>query len=157
MTLTVAPVRKEIVVDTSREHAFRVFTDGLATWWPLATHHIGAVDAETAVIEPHAGGRLYERGVDGSQCTWGHVRVWDPPARFVFTWEINADWQIDASTPSEVEVRFVEESPTRTRVELEHRNLEAFGARGEEMRGVFDGDGGWNGLLARFASAAENR
>jgi uncharacterized protein YndB with AHSA1/START domain len=153
MTLTIAPVRKEIVVAVHRERAFTVFTDGLATWWPLSTHHIGAVDAEAAVIEPQIGGRVFERGVDGTECTWGHVRVWEPPSRFVFTWEINSDWQADPTVASEVEVRFVEESPTRTRVELEHRNLEAFGVRGEEMRGIFDSDGGWNGLLAAFAAA----
>jgi uncharacterized protein YndB with AHSA1/START domain len=154
MTLTIAPVRKQITVDAPIERAFAVFTDGFATWWPLSSHHLLDVDAETAVIEPHTGGRLYERAVDGRECTWGHVREWDPPNRFVFSWEINGDFQPDPNMTSEVEVRFVAESPTRTRVELEHRNLEAFGERGDEMRGVFDSDGGWGGLLEHFAEAA---
>ena len=153
MTMTIAPVRKQIVVDAPAARAFDVFTRGLATWWPMATHHIGAVDPETVVLEPHDGGRLYERGVDGSECTWGHVRRWDPPNAFVFTWEISADWVADPTIDSEVEVRFVAESPTRTRVELEHRGLEAFGDRAEEVRTAIGGEGGWNGLLQRFADA----
>jgi uncharacterized protein YndB with AHSA1/START domain len=152
MTLTVAPVRKQIVVEVPAMRAFDVFTAGIASWWP-PSHHIGAAEYAEAVVEGRVGGRLYERGVDGSECTWGHVQVWEPPARFVFTWEISADWASDPSIGSEVDVRFVAESPTRTRVELEHRGLEHFGDRGEEMRTTFDSDGGWNGLLARFADA----
>ena len=151
MTLTVAPVTKQIVVDVGAPRAFEVFTAGLATWWPLATHHIGAADAETVFVEPQVGGRLVERGVDGSECAWGHVRAWEPPHRFVFSWEISCDWQIDPTIGSEVEVRFVEETPTRTRVELEHRGLESFGERAQEMRETFDSEGGWNGLLQAFA------
>ena len=155
MTLTVAPVQKQIVVAASAARAFDVFTAGMASWWPLSTHHIGAADAETVVIEPRVGGRLYERGVDGSECTWGHVRAWEPGARFVFTWEISADWVADPTIASEVEVRFVEEAPSRTRVEVEHRGLEHFGDRGPEMREVFSSDGGWTGLLPLFAAVAQ--
>jgi hypothetical protein len=154
VTLTVAPVRKQIVVDVPAQRAFDVFTEGMATWWPLATHHIGAVDAETVVVEPRVGGRCYERGVDGSECTWGHVREWDPPNAFVFTWEISADFAADPTMASEVAVRFVAESPTRTRVEVEHRGLEHFGERAQEMHDTFASDGGWTGLLDLYATAA---
>jgi uncharacterized protein YndB with AHSA1/START domain len=153
VTLTVAPVRKQIVVNAPAERAFDVFTTGIASWWPLSTHHLGAVEAETVALEPSVGGRVYERGVDGSECTWGHVRVWDPPARLVFTWEISADWKCDPTITSEVEVRFVAESPTTTRVELEHRGLESYGERAQEVRDSVGSDGGWNGLLERFADA----
>ena len=155
MTLTVAPVTKQIVVEVSAERAFHVFTAGFATWWPITSHHIGAADAETVTIEPRVGGRLFETGVDGSECTWGHIRAWEPPHRFVFSWEISADWVIDPDLGSEVEVRFVAESPTRTRVELEHRGLEAFGDRAQEMRDTFDSEGGWNGLLRAFADQVQ--
>ena len=146
-------VRKTITVETSQERAFSVFTEGMATWWPLDTHHIGAADAATAVLEPRVGGRLFERGVDGSECDWGRVLVWEPPGRFAFVWQINAEWQPDTSVESEVEVRFVADGPSRTRVELEHRNLESFGAQAESMRETFDGSGGWTSLLQRFADA----
>jgi uncharacterized protein YndB with AHSA1/START domain len=155
VTLTVAPVTKQIVVDVGAQHAFDVFTAGIATWWPLATHHIGAADAETVLVEPRVGGRMVERGIDGAECVWGHLRAWEPPRRFVFSWEISADWQIDPTIGSEVEVRFVEETPTRTRVELEHRGLESFGERAQEMRESFDSDGGWNGLLRAYAEKAQ--
>jgi uncharacterized protein YndB with AHSA1/START domain len=154
VTLTIAPVRKEVVVNTSAQRAFDVFTKHLATWWPCDTHKLGAGEVETVVMEPHEGGRLYERGIDASECIWGHVRVWDPPARVVFTWEISAEWQPDSSMDSEVEVRFVAETASRTRVELEHRKLEAFGDRAPEMREAFDGEGAWSGLLVKFADAA---
>lgn len=153
MTLTVAPVRKQLVVDATAQRAFDVFTAQLASWWPYDSHKLGSVAAETVVMEPGVGGRLLERGVDGSECLWGHVRVWEPPARVVFSWEINADWRYDPNIDVEVEVRFVAESPARTRVELEHRNLEAYGERAQELRQALDSDGGWGVLLARFADA----
>jgi uncharacterized protein YndB with AHSA1/START domain len=154
VTLTIAPVRKEVVVNASAQRAFDVFTEQLASWWPYDTHRLGGVEVETVVMEPNEGGRLYQRNVDGSDCDWGHVRVWEPPTRLVFTWEISADFNPDPNITAEVEVRFVAESPSRTRVELEHRNLEAFGERAPEMREAFDSGGGWGGLLAMFVEAA---
>lgn len=47
------------------------FTEGHGTWWPLATHHIGTKPAATAVIEPGAGGRWFERAADGEECDLG--------------------------------------------------------------------------------------
>src|SRR5262245_56322106 len=116
-------VRKEITVEASQSRAFNVFTGELGGWWPLATHHIGALAAETAVIEPRAGGRWFERASDGSECDWGRVLVWDPPGRLVLSWEISPDFKHDESIDTEVEVRFVVLGPALTRVELEHRQL----------------------------------
>jgi len=148
-------VRKSITVRAPQATAFRVFTDGMATWWPLETHHIGKAAAQTVLIEPRVGGRCYERGVDGSECVWGHVMVWEPPARYVFSWEISADFQIDPNLVTEVEVRFVAEAPDRTRVELEHRLLDRYGDRRDEMQKTFDSPGGWTGLLGLFAKRVE--
>lgn len=149
--MTIDPVRKEIVLETSQTHAFRVFTQDLGAWWPLASHHIGAQPAETAIIEPRAGGRWYERAGDGSECEWGKVLVWDPPGRLVLQWQINADWKHDPELHTEVEVRFVALSPTRTRVELEHRYLERMGPAAPTMRDAIDSPGGWGGILRLFA------
>jgi uncharacterized protein YndB with AHSA1/START domain len=146
-------VKKSIVVAASPERAFDVFTKQMTAWWPIASHKIGKADMKEAVIEPRVGGRWFERGVDGSECDWGHVRVWDPPGRLTLTWEITADWQSDPNLITEVDVRFIREG-SQTRVELEHRMLEAFGARAVEMKGVFDSEGGWTGLLASFAKRA---
>jgi uncharacterized protein YndB with AHSA1/START domain len=154
MTSTDVPsVRKEIVVDAAIGRAFDVFTAGFSRWWPLATHHIGEVAAEVAVMEPFVGGRWYERRVDGTECTWGHVVAWEAPNRLVLTWELTADFDADGAA-STIEVGFAEVDDTRTRVSLEHRDLHVFAARAEEMRATFSSDGGWNGLLTLFAAAA---
>lgn len=155
--MTTAPltsVRKSITVAAPRELAFRVFTDRMSSWWPMASHHIGAAMAVAVVIEPFAGGRWFERGDDGSDCSWGRVLAWEPPARLVLDWQISADWKFDPALHTTVEVRFVAVDPGVTRVELEHRDLEAFGARAAEMAAAFGSDSGWNGMLGAFAGAA---
>jgi uncharacterized protein YndB with AHSA1/START domain len=148
-------LRKIVTVKAPREVAWRVFTEKIGSWWPLATHKIGKAKAVGAVIEPHVGGRWYERGDDGSTCDWGRVLSWEPHARLVLSWEISADWQHDPDLKTEVEIRFIAEGPAATRVELEHRHLDRYGARRDQMRGIFDSEGGWSGLLAAFARAAE--
>jgi uncharacterized protein YndB with AHSA1/START domain len=153
-TIAIAPVHKEIVVEATAQRAFEVFTAGIDRWWPKS-HGIGATPLVASVIEPFVGGRWYSRHEDGSEAVVGHVRVWEPGARFIVSWEINSQWKPDAriELASEVEVRFVSETPARTRVVLEHRNFERMGHEaGETMRkGV---DGGWPGLLELFARAA---
>jgi hypothetical protein len=152
--MSIPPVRREIVVEASQARAFRVFTEDLSAWWPLATHHIGAQPAESAILEPRAGGRWFERAADGSECPWGKVLVWDPPGRLVLAWQIDAGWKFDEDLMTEVEVRFVAMGPAQTRVELEHRQLENYGETAQQMQGIFDSDGGWRGILQRFASHA---
>jgi uncharacterized protein YndB with AHSA1/START domain len=152
----VEPVRKHIVVAAPRERAFRVFTDGLDRWWPRE-HHIGKAPMKSAVMEPRAGGRWYEIGEDGSECNWGKVLVWDPPGRLVLAWQITAQWQFDASFLTEVEVTFAAETDNRTKVVIEHRNLERFGEKAAEIRKLFDSPGGWDGGLSTFARVAEER
>jgi uncharacterized protein YndB with AHSA1/START domain len=155
--MPLAPVRKEIVVEASQAQTFRVFTEEHGAWWPLASHHIGAQPAETAIIEPRVGGRWFERASDGTECLWGKVLVWDPPSRLVLAWQIGADWRFDEAVSTEVEVRFVVLDPARTRVELEHRLLDRLGTGAEGARAAFDSDGGWAGLLRRFSAHAEGR
>jgi activator of Hsp90 ATPase-like protein len=149
-------VRKEITVEASQARAFDVFTRELGVWWPLATHHIGGDAAETAIIEPRAGGRWFERSDDGRECEWGRVLVWDPPGRLVLSWEISADFRHDESIDTEVEVSFVSLGPALTRVELEHRQLDSYGAAVDKMRGIFDSENGWTWILRSFASRARD-
>ena len=151
--ITPAPVRRNIQVAVPRERAFEVFTAGIGRWWPKS-HHIGAVDIDTLVFEPRAGGRWYERGVDGSECEVGKVLVWDPPARLVLAWQLTPDFKYDPNLITEVEVQFIAEGANSTRVELEHRNLERFGDRVDAMRQQIDGPGGWGDLLQLFAQSA---
>jgi uncharacterized protein YndB with AHSA1/START domain len=111
------------------------------------------VDAERVVIEPFVGGRWFERGVDGSECDWGRVRAWDPPRCLMLSWEISSDWRHDPSIQTEVEVRFSAEGAS-TRVDLEHRLLQHYGEAAAKMRGIFDSEQGWMGLLEAFAARA---
>lgn len=150
---SVEVVRKEIVVEAPLEHAFRTFTEGMDRWWPRA-HHIGKAELKEAVLELRAGGRWYERGVDGSECLWGKVLVYELPRRLVLAWQINGQWQYDETLLTEVEVRFTSEGPRRTRVELEHRHLERFGEHADAVRKAFDSTNGWPGLLAAFEKIA---
>jgi hypothetical protein len=153
-TIQIAPVRKTVVVQATPAQAFDVFTAGIDRWWPK-THGIGSAPVRESIVEPFVGGRWFTRCEDGTEVVVGHVRVWEPAARFVVGWEINAQWKPEARVAfaSEVEVRFLAEGPASTRVELEHREFERMGAPGGEiMRNNVDG--GWPGLLALFAAEA---
>jgi uncharacterized protein YndB with AHSA1/START domain len=148
-------VRKAIRVQAPQAIAWKIFTEQLDAWWPLAVYKIGKTAAVNAVIEPRVGGRWYECGDDGSTCDWGRVLAWEPPSRLVLAWDINADFQYVPGLGTEIEVRFIAESANTTRVELEHRKLDRFGNRRDQMRTIFDQTGDWGKLLASFALAAE--
>ena len=148
-------VGTSVVVEASPERAFAVFTEEIGSWWN-PDHHL--LDGELAemVFEPRVGGRVYDRGVDGSECRWARVLAYEPPERLVISWDINLQWKLetDLEKTSEVEVRFVAEGPDRTRVELEHRHLDRHGEGWEEMRDAVGASDGWNSGLRRFADAA---
>ena len=147
-------VRKAVSVQAPPAVAWRVFTEQMGSWWPLANYKIGKANAVDAVIEPHVGGRWYERGDDGSTCDWGVVLSWEPPSRLVLSWDISADWQPDPTLKTEIEVHFIPVGKDGTRVELEHRLLDRYGARRDEMRRIFDTEGDWGRLLQSFARVA---
>jgi hypothetical protein len=48
-------------------------------------------------------------------------------------------------------VRSISEAPDRTRVELEHRNLDRHGADWEGARAAVESEGGWPLYLQRYA------
>jgi uncharacterized protein YndB with AHSA1/START domain len=150
---TATAVRRSIVVEAPIERAFRVFINDFDRIKPRE-HNMLEVDISETVFEPHAGGRVYDRGVDGSEFRWARVLAFEPPERVVFSWDINPQWQIesDLEKTSEVEVRFVAESAERTRVELEHRNLDRHGAGWEGVREAIGGEGGWPLYLQRFGA-----
>ena len=150
---TLAPVLKTVVVNAPREKAFRIFTEFFGGWWP-STHHIGKQPFETAILECKPGGRWYERMTDGSECEWGRVLEWEPPAKVVLAWHIQPEWGYDPdpAKASEVEVRFIAESAASTRVELEHRNLERHGDGAAKMRESVNG--GWVTVVEDYAKFA---
>jgi uncharacterized protein YndB with AHSA1/START domain len=142
----------QVVVEAPLERAFQVFTEDFDKI-KQRKHNMLATDIAESVFEPRTGGRVYDRGVDGSECQWGRVLVYEPPDRVVFTWDISPQWQIetDLSRASEVEVRFTQESEERTRVELEHRHLDRHGDGWEGLREGVGGEQGWPLYLARYA------
>jgi uncharacterized protein YndB with AHSA1/START domain len=148
-------VQTSIVVEAPIERAFSVFTEEIGSWWPPG-HHILEAELAEMVFEPREGGHVYDRGVDGSECRWARVLAYERPSRVVFSWDINTQWQIetDLDKTSEVEIRFISEAPNRTRVELEHRNLERHGDGWEGMRDAVRSPEGWNAGLRAFAEAA---
>lgn len=145
-------IRQSIVVAAPVERAFHVFTAEFGSFKP-PDHNLLAVPIAETVFEPQVGGYLYDRGVDGSVCRWARILAYEPPTRVVFSWDINTAWQIetDPSRTSEVEVRFIAEDGDRTRVELEHRNLDRHGDAWESMRDGVDAGDGWPLYLQRYA------
>ena len=152
---TATAVTESIVVDAPAERAFQVFTEEMGTWWP-PEHHILEGDLAEMVFEPRVGGRIYDRATDGSECQWARVLAYEPPSRVVFSWDISLAWKIetDPAKTSEVEIRFVPEAANRTRVELEHRNIERHGEGWEKMRDSVGSPQGWRVGLTRFAERA---
>jgi uncharacterized protein YndB with AHSA1/START domain len=143
-------------VEAPLERAFAVFTEGFGRFKP-PEHNLLAVDIAETIFEPRVGGYLYDRGVDGSECRWARVLAYEPPDRVVISWDISPQWQLetDLEKTSEVEVRFFADAPGRTRVELEHRNLERHGEGWEAERDGVAGDGGWPLYLQRFADVVK--
>jgi uncharacterized protein YndB with AHSA1/START domain len=152
---TLAPVLKVVVVNAPRERAFKIFTEFFGGWWP-STHHIGKQPYETAILEGKLGGRWYERATDGTECDWGTVLEWEPPEKVVLSWHLGTDFQYnpDPAKASEVEVRFIAESESATRVELEHRNIERHGEGGAKLRQGVDSPGGWGTIMELYQTFA---
>ena len=152
-------IRKHVVVEAPIERAFKVFTEDFSRIKPPEHNMLGAEISEV-VFEPRVGGRIFDRGVDGSEFAWARILAYEPPNRLLFSWDIGPRWRLepDLEKTSEVEVRFVAETPERTRVELEHRNLDRHGEGWPGMRDAVDSGGGWPLYLQRYTDVlAEQR
>jgi uncharacterized protein YndB with AHSA1/START domain len=154
---TTTTVRREVVVNAPIGEAFKVFTERFGDFKPRDHNLLKAPIAET-VFEPHVGGNIYDRAVDGTECRWARILVFEPPDRVVFSWDISPRWQIETNhdLTSEVEVRFFAETPERTRVELEHRHLDHHGVAWESVRDGVGGERGWPLYLQRYAALFEH-
>jgi uncharacterized protein YndB with AHSA1/START domain len=151
-------VRREIVVEAPVERAFAVFTERFGDFKPREHNLLAAPIVET-VFEPRVGGSIRDRAADGSECHWARILAFDPPHRVVFSWDISPNWQLEADPAncSEVEVRFVAETPERTRVELEHRNIDRHGPGWPGVADGVRGDAGWPLYLARYGALVSAR
>jgi uncharacterized protein YndB with AHSA1/START domain len=152
-------VHKSITVAAPQQRAFDVFTAGMSDWWILESHHIGEAVPEAVVVEPHEGGRWFERAPDGTECDWGRVLGWEPPARLLLAWHLDADWKYDPDPmqATQIDVQFIPEGDWSTRVVLVHGGLGIHGDRAREVYEAIDSPDGWSGLLSRYAAAADGR
>jgi uncharacterized protein YndB with AHSA1/START domain len=140
-------VRKSVVVPCTPEQAFALYTEGIASWWPLATHSVGEEKACSAVFEGRAGGRIYEIWDDGQERDWGTVLVWEPPHRAVYSWQPNPE----RPAATEVEIRVSAEGDG-ARLDLEHRGWERLGT---EAATVYENyETGWDVVLGAYVAGA---
>jgi uncharacterized protein YndB with AHSA1/START domain len=140
-------IRKSVTIDRSVEDAFRLYTEQLATWWPLSTHSVEKENVETVIFEAHEGGRFYERAKNGDEHAWGTILVWDPPRRIVHSWHPGRG----EDTAQEVELTFKPDGDG-TRVELVHTGWERLGDRMRETMASYEK--GWDKVLGRYEEAA---
>jgi uncharacterized protein YndB with AHSA1/START domain/catechol 2,3-dioxygenase-like lactoylglutathione lyase family enzyme len=148
--MSLAAIKHHVVVEAGRASTFDTFTRHLGSWWPLAYTYSEARFADAA-IEPKAGGAWFERDDGGESLSWGEVRAYVPGERLVLGFAIGPDRKpAPPESASEVEVRFSDAGPGRTRVELEHRGFERHGEGGETLRAGMDSPQGWPLILAEL-------
>jgi uncharacterized protein YndB with AHSA1/START domain len=132
------PLRKVIEVRVPPAEAFRLWTEAIGRWWPLASHSVGQADAVACVIEARTGGRIFETTRAGAEHLWGRITVFDRPHRLAFTWHPGRQ----PGDHTIVEVTFSPSGTGRTRLELAHSGWPVdAGARRADY------DRGWQALL----------
>lgn len=139
----IPPVVKTVRVKRPQSEAFAAFTAAFGVWWPKATHSLGKDSVESIVLEPRAGGAIYERWTDGTAKPWGVIVEWSPPLRLAFTWHVGRA----PEQASRVTVTFTQDGADSTRVDLVHSGWESFGAGARETRD--DYDTGWVEVFER--------
>ncbi len=150
--MSIAPIFQSVEVKAPPARAFDLFTAQMGAWWPRG-RTVGQREHAAIVVEPRAGGRWFERDDDGVETAWGQVLAWEPPGRLLLGWQLDHQFRYDASLLTEVELRFVALPAGGTRVTLEHRNLERFGAHAAEVAAKIGG--GWPAMIGHFANFAD--
>lgn len=149
------PVRQSTLVRSGRRHTFEVFVRTIGIWWPVNPFSAGRDRIRDVTFEQRVGGRVYETWTDGTQVDWGSLLAWEPPERFVMTWNAT-------SVATEVELTFAELGPALTRVAVEHRGWERLTdeqlAKDCALPGGYAGGAftkGWAQILGSLVAAAE--
>src|SRR5207248_7845225 len=153
--MTGEPIRGAVTVPLDPGRAFRLFTEGMGTWWPVEDYSRAVSELATEGVrvdrlefQARPGGSILEHVSDGRVLPWGEVTAWEPPARVVVAWRPHPL----PEPPTELEVRFAP-AEEGTVVEVEHSGWERLsdGFR-EEMYPIYVR--GWPGTLDRYAEAA---
>jgi uncharacterized protein YndB with AHSA1/START domain len=139
-------VRSSVNVKLPRHAAFRLFTERMGSWWPLATHSVFHAEAVAITIEPVVGGRVYEATADGRTSDWGTITEWQPGQRLAMTWHPGEG----SDVATLVEVTFSEAPEGGTDVDLLHTGWAVYGAEAAARAAEYQQ--GWTALLKGFAS-----
>jgi uncharacterized protein YndB with AHSA1/START domain/uncharacterized protein YciI len=139
--MTVAPIRRALIVDATPETAFEVFTADFGGWWPVGEFSVFGDGSVTM-----ADGEIVEVSASGEQVNWGSITAWDPPQLVAFTWHPSTQ---SAAPSSQVEVRFTD-LDGQTLVVLEHSSWEAFD---DPQAARANYSHGWPQVLAEFGTA----
>jgi uncharacterized protein YciI/uncharacterized protein YndB with AHSA1/START domain len=136
---------RQVVVSTTPDRAFLLWTKDIASWWPLETHSVHGQGGGVAFVD----GQLVETDADGQRPqVWGTVSEWQPGERLTMSWHAGRA----PSDATEVEVSFTPVGDTHTLVSLTHSGWEQR-ADGADARA--DYRGGWRGVLEGFAAGTE--
>lgn len=139
------PLRMSFDVACSPEHAFAVWTSAIGTWWPR--DHTVSGQPDQVVLQSGVGGRIYERTPEGVEHDWGEVTVWEPPATLAYLWHLGRDRE----AATEVEIQFVPQGESATRVDIEHRGWDRLGPQAQDWRDR--NQFGWESLIPHFQAA----
>jgi uncharacterized protein YndB with AHSA1/START domain len=149
------PVRQSTLVRCDRQRTFGTFVRTIGAWWPVMPFSAGCDRVRDVTFQQRPGGRVYETWQDGTEVDWGELLAWEPPERFVMTWNVT-------SVPTEVELTFTELGPSLTRVAVEHRGWERLTdeqlAADCALAGGYSGGAfarGWAHILSCLSFAAE--
>ncbi len=143
--MSIAPIEHSVDVRVTPARAFELFAAGMGAWWPRGKTPAKNPHVEI-IVEPREGGRWFERDGEGRESLWGKVLAWEPPQRLLLGWQLDQQFRYDPALLTEVELRFAALASGGTRVTLEHRQLERFGADAfaDKLRS------GWPGMIGCF-------
>lgn len=147
-----------------RERAFRLFTAGLDSWWPVEFSWSGALSLHGFGIEERLNGSNYEIGPPGLRWDWGRILAGGPSTRLIFSRQIGPD-RVPVPTAeqaTEVTAAFGSTAAKETQVTVTHSRWERHGTArqarhgtaGEEYRAGFAQ--AWQLALERLAAAARD-
>ncbi|NDV01017.1 SRPBCC domain-containing protein [Pseudoroseicyclus tamaricis] len=148
-----SPVETALHVPLRPAEAFRLFTERMEEWWPLATHSLSAGEGDLPLgltMERHEGGRIVETKPDGTQGTWGRIHEWRPGERLGITWHVGRAEE----EATRVEVTFTS-TDSGTYIHLVHSGFEVLGAAAATIQASYGT--GWPLVLGRYAALVRSK
>lgn len=140
----IKPIVKVVEVPASAAQAFKMFTENVATWWPMDKHSVSAGQGKRSrdvVFEPTEGGAAYEIMHDGTRTEWGTVVLWEPGQAVGLIWHPGKD----AGQATRLDITFADLGAGRSRVTLTHSGWEVLADAADEARGHYSS--GWDHVL----------